>query len=230
MDAQSAPLQGKSRRFTIAHHPRRRSKMFCPKCCRSLPPPAISRLEGTLFGHGFQAWAVYQRVVLRLSYRLITATMEDMFGERTSPTTVVNFVRSLADLYGPCEKANLDRLLTSPFIHADETRLSIQGTDYYAWILTDGRHVVLRLTETRETTMIRELLSDYKGVVVSNFYAGYDGVGCLQQSRQDQGYPQFALSGAGYLGHSTNLAQFSRHACSQMTPFLPVSAVTRLFP
>src|SRR5271157_849772 len=113
MDAQSAPLQGKSRRFTIAHHPRRRSKMFCPKCCRSLPPPAISRLEGTLFGHGFQAWAIYQRVVLRLSYRLITATMEDMFGERTSPTTVVNFVRSLADLYGPCEKANLDRLLAS---------------------------------------------------------------------------------------------------------------------
>jgi len=157
------------------------AKMFCPKCCRSLPPPAISRLEGTLFGHGFQAWAVYQRVVLRLSYRLITATMEDMFGERTSPTTVVNFVRSLADLYGPCEKANLDRLLTSPFIHADETRLSIQGTDYYAWILTDGRRVVLRLTATRETTLIRELLSDYKGVVVSDFYAGYDGVGCLQQ-------------------------------------------------
>jgi hypothetical protein len=45
------------------------SRMLCPKCRRSLPPRVILRLEGRLFGHGFQAWAVYQRVVLRLSYR-----------------------------------------------------------------------------------------------------------------------------------------------------------------
>ena len=29
--------------------------------------------------------------------------------------------------------------------------------------------------------MIRELLSDYEGVLVSDFYAGYDGVGRRQQ-------------------------------------------------
>ena len=157
------------------------SKMFCPRCRRSLPPPAILRLEGRLFGHGFQAWAVYHRVVLRLSYRQITATMEDMFCERTSAPTVVKFVRNMAAFYGRCEKANLDRLLAGPFLHVDETRLSIQGTDHYAWILTDGRRVVFRMTATRETTMIRELLSNYKGVLVSDFYAGYDGVGHRQQ-------------------------------------------------
>jgi predicted RecB family nuclease len=157
------------------------SKMSCPKCSRSLPPPTISRLGGCLFGHGFQAWVVYQRVVLRLSYRLITATMEDMFCERTSEATVINFVRNLADYYGPCEKANLVKLLASPFLHADETRLSIQGIDHYVWILTDGRRVVFWMTATRETTVIRELLSDYEGVLVSDFYAGYDGVGRRQQ-------------------------------------------------
>jgi hypothetical protein len=77
------------------------SKMFCPRCRRSLPPRAIVRLEGRLFGHGFQAWAVYQRVVLRLSYRQITATMEDMFCERTSEATVVNYVRNMADSVVP---------------------------------------------------------------------------------------------------------------------------------
>ena len=156
-------------------------KVFCPKCQRSFSPPAILRLGGQLFGHGFQAWVVYQRVVLRLSYRLITATMEDMFCERTTEATVINFVRNLAAFYGPCEKANLDRLLAGPFVHADETRLSIQGTDHYVWILTDGRRVVFQMTATRETTMIRELLSKYEGVLVSDFYPGYDGVGCRQQ-------------------------------------------------
>jgi hypothetical protein len=104
-----------------------------------------------------------------------------MFCERTSAPTVINFVRNLADFYGRCEKANLKRLLTGPFLHADETRLSIQGTDHYVCILTDGRRVVFRMTATRETTVIRELLSNYEGVLVSDFYAGYDGVRRRQQ-------------------------------------------------
>ena len=37
------------------------------------------------------------------------------------------------------------------------------------------------MTATRETTMMRELLSNYEGVLVSDFYAGYDGVGRRQQ-------------------------------------------------
>jgi hypothetical protein len=156
-------------------------KAYCPICERLHLPPGINRLSGRIFGHSFQAWAVYQRVVLRLSYRQITATMEDMFCERTSASTVVNFVRNLADFYGPCEKVNLDRLLASPFLHVDETRLSIQGTDHYVWILTDGRRVVFRMTATRETTLIRDLLADYQGVLVSDFYAGYDSMGCRQQ-------------------------------------------------
>jgi hypothetical protein len=90
-------------------------------------------------------------------------------------------MRDLARFYGPCEKATLARLLAGPFIHVDETRLNIQGTDHYAWVITDGRRFVFRMTTTRETTMIREMLKDYEGVVVSDFYPGYDGVGCRQQ-------------------------------------------------
>lgn len=157
------------------------SRMSCPKCRRSLPPRVIARLEGRLFGHGFQSWAVYQRVVLRLSYRQITATMEEMFCESTTAATVVHFVRNLARFYGRCEEVNLDRLLAGPFLHVDETRLSIQGADHYVWIITDGRRVVFRMTASREPTMIRELLAEYDGVLVSDFYAGYDGVGCRQQ-------------------------------------------------
>jgi hypothetical protein len=156
-------------------------RTVCPKCHHHFPPPAISRLGGWLFGHGFKAWAVYLRVSLRLPYRLITTMMEDLFGERTTEATVVNFVRNLAGYYGPCEQATLDRLLAGPFIHVDETRLSIEGTDHYVWVFTDGHRVILRMTETRETTMVLELLSGYRGVLVSDFYAGYDSVECRQQ-------------------------------------------------
>jgi hypothetical protein len=42
-------------------------------------------------------------------------------------------------------------------------------------------HVVFRLTQTREATLIKELLNGYEGVLLSDFYAGYDSVLCRQQ-------------------------------------------------
>lgn len=72
-------------------------------------------------------------------------------------------------------------LLESPFIHADEIQFSIEGTKQYVWVFTDGKRTIFKLTETRESTMVHELLSSYKGVLVSAFYPGYDSVNCRQQ-------------------------------------------------
>src|SRR5580692_1287975 len=38
-----------------------------------------------------------------------------------------------------------------------------------------------RLTETREPTLIQEMLKDYKGILISDFYGGYDACVCRQQ-------------------------------------------------
>jgi len=156
-------------------------KTFCCRCHREYLPPAISRFGAQLFGHTFQAWAVYQRISLRLPYSAITRTIEDLFSEKVTKATIVNFIRKVSDRYAPTEKLLLARILTSPFVHVDETKISIQGVNNYVWVLTNGIHVVFRLTETRETTLIQEMLSGYKGVLVSDFYGGYDAVACRQQ-------------------------------------------------
>ena len=75
----------------------------------------------------------------------------------------------------------LDRILQSPAIHVDETKLSILGSHHYVWVLTDSKHVIFRLTESRETGFLNGLLADYRGVLVSDFYGGYDALPCLQQ-------------------------------------------------
>jgi hypothetical protein len=69
----------------------------------------------------------------------------------------------------------------SPFLHVDETKLNIRGAVQYAWTITDGQHVVFRLTRTREPAAIQELLRRYSSVLVSDFYAGYDSCACRQQ-------------------------------------------------
>ena len=55
-------------------------KSYCPKCGQAYLPPAIARIGHQMFGHGFQAWTVYQRVFLRLPYRIIAQVTEHLFG------------------------------------------------------------------------------------------------------------------------------------------------------
>jgi predicted RecB family nuclease len=156
-------------------------KGYCPRCNLHYLPPSLDRLCKYQFGHGFQAWTAYQRVVLRLPYHIIVQVMEHLLGVGLSTGTVIRFMKYLADYYVPTEAAILQSILKSNFVHVDETKISIQGVDHYVWVFTDGKYVVFRMTDTREADIVREVLAGYQGVLVSDFYPGYDSMPCRQQ-------------------------------------------------
>jgi predicted RecB family nuclease len=155
-------------------------KSRCPKCGEHYNPASIG-WHPYAFGHGLQAWTIYQRVVLRLPYEIIAQVMDHLFGIGISMATLVEFVGNFAGYYAPTEAAILQAILKSNFVHVDETKINIQGVDHYVWVFTDGRHVIFRMTETREADIVREVLAGYQGVLISDFYPGYDGVPCRQQ-------------------------------------------------
>ena len=156
-------------------------KGYCSKCREYYIPPGIKKLDKHLFGHNFQAWAIYQRIILRLPYRVITQVMEDLFGERSSPFGIIIFMRNFAKQYQITEEILIRRILENPYIHIDETKINIEGIDHFVWVFTDGKHVVFKLTETREATIVHKVISDYNGIVISDFYPGYDSLTCKQQ-------------------------------------------------
>ena len=156
-------------------------KANCPTCKTSHPPPMIQRMRNQIFGHQFQSWVVNQRIVLRLPFKAISMQVTDLFNEELGGATVDYFIKRFAIIYAPTEKILLKKILESPVVHADETKLNILGTSQYAWVLTDGSHVIFWQTQTRETTVLQELLKDYQGILVSDFYGGYDVFSCRQQ-------------------------------------------------
>lgn len=123
----------------------------------------------------------YQRITLRLPYSVISQVAEDLFCEQISEGSIVNFMTDLTEYYTFTEKMLMKKILTNPFVHVDETKINIQGIDHYVWVFTDGIHVVFRLTETRESTLVQDILNGYGGVLISDFYAGYDSCRCRQQ-------------------------------------------------
>jgi hypothetical protein len=167
-------------RKTITKHVGVKSR--CPKCGDYFNPPSFQRgSHSHTFGHGLQAWVIYQRVVLRLPYEIIVQEMEHLFRIGMGTSTLVSFMGNLAGYHAPTEACILQAILKSDFVHVDETKINIQGVDHYVWVFTDGQHLIFRMTETREADIVREVLAGYQGVLVSDFYPGYDGVSCRQQ-------------------------------------------------
>ena len=154
---------------------------WCSQCHRHYSPPKIRRMAGQVYGHALKAWAVYQRIVLRLPYRIISQAFDDQFQLHVGSSMTAAFLSDLADHYASTETALFKRILNSPFIHVDETKLNIQGTSHYVWVLTNGSHVAFKLTETREATLLQKMFDGYAGVLVTDFYGGYDAFHCRQQ-------------------------------------------------
>ena len=153
---------------------------FCQKCHRHYNPDGLD-INYFAYGHGLQSWVAYHRLFLRLPYRIIKQALYDQFEEKVSTASFVKFLKYFSHYYAETERIINDKILNNSFIHADETKINIQGVDQYVWVFTDGANVVFKLTPTRESDIVHQFLGDYSGVLVTDFYPGYDSVKCKQQ-------------------------------------------------
>ena len=157
-------------------------KGMCDVCGRYYLPDGM-RAWGRphVYGHGMKAWVVYQRVGLRMPYNAILELLEEQFNHHVSTGSIVSFLKEFGRYYASTEQMMMQALLTSPFMHVDETPVNIRGLSHYVWVFTNGQYVVLKYTETREATIVHDVLKAYQGVLISDFYPGYDAVSCTQQ-------------------------------------------------
>ncbi len=116
-----------------------------------------------------------------MPYRSICQLTEDFFNEKVDPSTVTRSLKEVSDYYFETENLIKQRLLESPFLHIDETPISIRGVNQYVWVFTNGREVFFQLGETREALIVLEFLGNCPGIVISDFYPVYESVECKQQ-------------------------------------------------
>src|SRR3990172_7200974 len=81
----------------------------------------------------------------------------------------------------PRKNALVKRLCIGRLIHADETKISVEGKDGFVWVFANMEEVAYVYSETRQGSTPQSLLKDFTGVLVSDFYAAYDGIPCPQQ-------------------------------------------------
>ena len=167
------------RKAVIEYQSERR---YCESCKKWRNPQEIDKYGKTqLYGHTFKAWVVYLRVVHRLPYQKIADIAQDQFHVEVSSSYLPAYIREFGKFYAETNDLLTQQLLQSSFIHADETPINIRGETQYVWVFTDGYHVILKLRKTREAKVVHEFLDGYSGVLITDFYPGYDSIDCLQQ-------------------------------------------------
>ena len=86
-------------------------KSYCKTCKKYFKPDVFYSGHGNyVFGHGFRSWAVYQRLVLRLPFRLIAQNSLELFDEPITPGSISNIIKYFSDKYGDSEKILLSKI------------------------------------------------------------------------------------------------------------------------
>jgi hypothetical protein len=103
------------------------------------------------------------------------------FGFDVPQGTLFALKESAAKQYKATYDEILSRVTTGGLLHVDETQVSIRGKTGYVWVFTSLHEVAYVYADSREGALLQELLKDYKGILVSDFYGVYDSLACQQQ-------------------------------------------------
>ena len=107
--------------------------------------------------------------------------VEDFFGLAVCQQEFHRFKERMARYYRPCFKRLLEKICSSAVLHVDETEVRLKSGKGYVWVFTTGEEVVYLYRPTREGGFLLDLLKNFAGVLVTDFYAAYDALGCPQQ-------------------------------------------------
>jgi predicted RecB family nuclease len=151
----------------------------CEDCKHVYLPKRYKRRDKHL--HGLKSWAMYQHVAHRISFQHLEEMFEDCFGLRVGFTDLHMLKSLVAGRYRTAYKRILDRIVGGELVHADETHVNLQKGKGYVWALTNLEDVAYIYRPSREADFLHGLLRGFKGVLVTDFYTGYDSLPCDQQ-------------------------------------------------
>ena len=151
----------------------------CLDCYRDFLPSRYKRRDKHF--HALKSWAMYQHIAHCVSFQRIEEMIREFFGLRVTYVELHMFKSLLARRYRPTIRRILARLIAGGVIHADETHANLQKGKGYVWVLANMEEVVYLYKPSREGDFLHELLKDFAGVLITDFFSAYDSLPCEQQ-------------------------------------------------
>jgi len=151
----------------------------CLECGQIFIPERYQRLAKHF--HGLVSWAVYNQVAHRVSCSNLSEMIKDFFDLAVCKQELYRFKAMAARYYRTCYKKLIDKIVSSKILHADETEIKLRSGKGYVWVFATFEEVVYIYRPSREGNFLFDLLRNFDGVIITDFYAAYDSLECPQQ-------------------------------------------------
>lgn len=152
----------------------------CRKCGRVFLPEGWPTSRNK-YGRNLVSWCVYLNFVCKQKMYQTRDTLRDLFELDVSQRSMYQFKTRIAREYSDLCREIKERLLSGPMIHIDETPVKLIRGKGYVWVMANMDSVLYFYKESRKGDFLKDMLRDFSGVLVSDFFTAYDSLGCAQQ-------------------------------------------------
>jgi predicted RecB family nuclease len=133
------------------------------------------------YGTGLCAYVLYQIIEMRIPQNALARSLGELFGITLARGSINRLKAIWASRYEDGYQAILGRIAGGKLIHADETKVEVNGKDAYVWVFTNLEDVAFVFSESRDASTPQTIMRNFHGVLVSDFYAAYDSINCPKQ-------------------------------------------------
>ena len=156
------------------------NRYFCSHCNRVIKPKSGKGI--VKYGDGLSIWAMDLFVAHGVNLDTIKRMLLDLFRIQLSHGIVHSMKTTMANKYKAAVAKLTREIISGSLLHIDETTVKVAGfSSPYVWILTNMDTVIYLFRPNREVDFLKTLLRGFKGILVSDFYPGYDAIPCVQQ-------------------------------------------------
>jgi len=143
------------------------------KHCGKIIVPKVKLPRGS-FGYNLQTEIALLNVDSRLPLRKIKSILKRTHKIIITDAHIYKMLRTMSNKLSPEYEKNIQLIRASPFVHADETGMSVDGKNYYLWVFTNGTTTIFTITKTRSKKTIKEILGEnYSGIIICDGWSAY---------------------------------------------------------
>jgi predicted RecB family nuclease len=153
----------------------------CAKCGNLFVPEGVPGGRAPKYGHGLATWCVYNNLVCGQNLGRVRRALNDIFDLDVPQPTIFRFKSALREMLQPIYDRILAHLLKGSLLHIDETEVSLKGCKGYVWVFASMDATYFEYRDSRKAQFLGPLLEGFQGVLISDFFTGYDSLSYPQQ-------------------------------------------------
>lgn len=141
-----------------------------------------SMFDFPMYGHNLLVWCLNQHVTYGISFEKVGKMLLENFNIEVPKYKLFYLKSDLVGNYRETAKSILRCAVGGAVIHIDETSAPTRDApSSYVWVVASMDSVFYILRPNREAGFLKDLLEGFSGVLISDFYRGYESLPYRQQ-------------------------------------------------